>query len=86
MAECRNKPQMSGSRFPAHSLQGLEGFSEQLGEAESERPWAQGLPSPSYPLSTPQWALGMLWCRPEGMGRGEGIESAGKLLRAFVAI
>ena len=47
---------MSGARFPAHCLQGLEGFSEHLGEVESEKPWAQGLPSPFYPPSTPQWA------------------------------
>ena len=84
MAKCR-KPGMSGSRFPAHSLQGLDGFSEQLGEAESEKPWAQGLPSPSYPPSTPQWALGPLGCRPEGIGRRDGTGSARKLLRAFVA-
>ena len=75
---------MSGARFPAHCLQGLEGFSEHLGEVESEKPWAQGLPSPFYPPSTPQWA----WAsgvQTRGDGEKDGIESARKLLRAFVA-
>lgn len=70
VAECRKDPD------PAHSLQGLEGFSEQLVEAETERPWAQGLPNPSCPPTPPQRALG-LWGagRREG-GKGTGCESA----------
>lgn len=68
VAECRKDPGRSGSRIPAHSLQGLEGFSEQLVEAETERPWAQGCPIPpvhQHPLSGP-WASGV----PAG-GKGE---------------
>lgn len=85
VAECRKDPGRPGSRISAHSLQGLEGFSEQLVEAETERPWAQGLPNPSCPPTPPQWALGLWGAGQRERGKGTGCESARKLLRAFAA-